>query len=218
MFDTPQLYKNISITAFFTAIALFFMLMISILNNGVTAQSFELVQDIETFTSEILAAETPLRWIMTFDNIFLTLYTTTIILLAIALKNDKNVWLVGIATAAVIFTGYLDLHENHDILTMVNAAKFGLPITSEHLINRMIWSQLKFHSSYLGFFLFSFALPGDTFLEKLLRWSLWTVYLPLGVLVYTFPNTAWDLGRYAFMLSGFVFLGLIFQRRARLAV
>ena len=218
MFETPQLYKNISITAFFTAIALFFMLMISILNNGVTAQSFELVQDIETFTSEILAAETPLRWIMTFDNIFLTLYTTTIILLAIALKNDKNVWLIGIATAAVIFTGYLDLHENHDILTMVNAAKFGLPITSEHLLNRMIWSQLKFHSSYLGFFLFSFALPGDTFLEKLLRWSLWTVYLPLGVLVYTFPNTAWDLGRYAFMLSGFVFLGLIFQRRARLAV
>ena len=71
----------------------------------------------------------------------------------------------------------------------------------------MILSQLKFHSSYLGFFLFAFVLPGDTFLEKLLKYSLWFGYLPIGILVYTFPNPAFELLRYLFMLTGLTILG-----------
>ncbi len=63
-------------------------------------------------------------------------------------------------------------------------------------------SQLKFHSSYLAFFLFAFVLPGDTFLEKLLKISLWLGYPLIGILVYTFPNPVFDLLRHLFMLSG----------------
>jgi len=59
----------------------------------------------------------------------------------------------------------------------------------------------------LGFFLFAFVLPGDTFLEKLLKTSLWFGYLPIGILVYTFPHPAFDLLRYLFMLAGLAILG-----------
>ena len=79
----------------------------------------------------------------------------------------------------------------------------------------MIWSQLKFHSSYLGFFLFAFILHSDTKLEKFLKISLWFGYLPIGVLVYTFPHPIFDLLRYFFMLAGLSILGWNYLVRYR---
>ena len=111
------------------------------------------------------------------------------------------------ALGAVLITAYLDLLENHDILTQLTTALQGLPITLADLQQRMIWSQLKFHSSYLGFFLFAFVLPADTFLEKLLKYSLWFGFPLIGILVYTFPNPIFDLLRYLFMLIGLAMLG-----------
>jgi len=102
----------------------------------------------------------------------------------------------------VLITAYLDLHENHDILTQLTTALNGLPIALADLQARMIWSQLKFHSSYLGFFQFAFVLPNNTLMEKLLKFSLWFGYLPVGVLVYTFPHPFLDLLRYLLMLAG----------------
>jgi hypothetical protein len=202
-----KIYKYLSITAFAAALMLALMLVVSIFNQGVTAQDFELVSDIESYTRDILAAEKPLRLILTFDNLFLTFYTAAFVFLAMAVRDETNGLLVAVGLVAVLITAYLDLLENHDILTQLTTALNGLPIALADLQERMIWSQLKFHSSYLGFFLFAFVLPGDTFLEKLLKFSLWFGYLPIGILVYTFPHPAFDLLRYIFMLSGLTILG-----------
>jgi len=202
-----QIYKYLFITAFAAALMLASMLVISIFNQGITAQNFELVSGVETYTNNILVAEKPLRMILTFDNLFLTFYTATFVFLAMAVRDEKNGLLVAVGLVAVLITAYLDLLENHDILTQLTTALHGLPITLGDLQERMIWSQLKFHSSYLGFFLFAFVLPSDTFLERLLKFSLWFGYLPIGILVYTFPHPAFELLRYLLMLAGLLLLG-----------
>ena len=202
-----DIYKFIAFPAFAAALMLAGMLTTSLLNGGVTAQDFEVVSDIESYTRNILAAENTLRIILTFDNLFLMFYTAAFIFLATDLWNKDNIWLVIVALGALIVTAYLDLHENHDILTQLTTALNGIAISPVDLQERMLWSQLKFHSSYLGFFLFAFVLHSDTFLEKFLKISLWFGYLPIGVLVYTFPSPIFDLLRYFFMLAGLTLLG-----------
>ena len=148
-----------------------------------------------------------LRLILTFDNLFLTFYTAAFVFLAMAVMDASNRLLVIVGLVAVLITTYLDLLENHDILTQLTTALHGLPIALADIQERMVLSQLKFHSSYLGFFLFAFVLPGDTILEKLLKVSLWVVYPLIGILVYTFPNPIFDFLRYFLMLSGLSILG-----------
>jgi len=153
--------------------------------------------------------------ILTFDNLFLMFYTAAFVFLAIELWDEDNIWLVAVALGALVITAYLDLHENHDLLTQLTTALHGMPISLADLQERMIWSQLKFHSSYLGFFLFAFILHSDTKLEKFLKISLWFGYLPIGVLVYTFPHPIFDLLRYFFMLAGLSILGWNYLVRYR---
>ncbi|MEA3336610.1 MAG: hypothetical protein U9R25_11915 [Chloroflexota bacterium] len=207
LMSTSQLYKYLSITAFAAALMLVGMLLVSLFNNGVTAQDFELVNDVDIYARGIVAAELPLRLILTLDNLFIMFYAAAFIFLAMAVRDESNSLLVTIALGAVLITAYLDLLENHDILTQLTTALHGLPIALADLQERMVWSQLKFHSSYLGFFLFAFVLPGDTFLEKLLKISLWVGYPLIGILVYTFPHPVFDWLRYALMLSGLTILG-----------
>ena len=213
-----QIYRYLSITAFAAVLMLAGMLVVTLFNRGVTAQDFELVTDVETYTREILTAEQPLRLILTLDNLFLTFYTAAFVFLAMAVWGDKNRLLVIVGLVAVLITAYLDLLENHDLLTQLTTALNGLPVALADLQERMIWSQLKFHSSYLGFFLFAFVLPGDTFLEKLLKVSLWVGYLPIGILVYTYPDFLggiFGLLRYLLMLSGLLLLAWNYHVRAR---
>ena len=202
-----EIYKFIAFPASAAALMLAGMLSTSLFSGGITAQNFETVSNVEDYTRNIIAAEIPLRIILTFDNLFLMFYTAAFIFLAIDTWNETNIWLVVVALGALVITAYLDLHENHDLMTQLTTAINGMPISLADLQERMLWSQLKFHSSYLGFFLFAFVLPADTILEKFLKISLWFGYLPIGVLVYTFPNHIFDLMRYFFMLGGLFILG-----------
>jgi hypothetical protein len=89
-----QVYKYLSITAFAAALMLVGMLSVSIFNGGVTAQDFKLVSDIERYSRDILAAEKPLRMILTLDNLFLTFYTAAFVFLAMSVRDEKNGLLV----------------------------------------------------------------------------------------------------------------------------
>ena len=84
-----DIYRYIFVTAFAAALMLAAMLLVSVFNNGVTAQHFEWVNDVETYTGEIVAAETPLRLILTFDYFFLTFYTATFVFLAMAISGTS---------------------------------------------------------------------------------------------------------------------------------
>ena len=101
------------------------MLSVPIFSGGVTAQDFELVSDIGIYTRDTLTAEQPLRIILTIDNLFLTFCTAAFVFLAMAVRDEKNGMLVSVGLVAVLITAYLDLLENHDILTQLTTALNG---------------------------------------------------------------------------------------------
>jgi hypothetical protein len=208
-----ELYLYITLTALVGAIALAVMLAISIFNGGITAQHFEVFADPQTYSSELLANEGSLRAILTSDSIFLAFYTAAVLFVALAVKNEDNAWLIGVSVAALVLTTFLDIHENQELLTFVQMANLNVAPTVEMLQARALWSAIKFNASYLSFFLLAFALPDKTTTEKFLRISLWVGFLPIGVLVYTFPNPLFALGRYLLMLAGLLILSWNYYQR-----
>ncbi|MBC8264338.1 MAG: hypothetical protein H8E47_09475 [Anaerolineales bacterium] len=213
-----RVYKYLSLTALAAGLALVGMLTVTLLNQGLTQQQFEIVTDVEVYARDLKAAEGPLRVILTLDNLFLVFYTAAFLFVTMAVKTDENRLIAYAGLGAILITTYLDLLENHHIMTMLTSITQGLPISLVEIQERMTWSQLKFHSSYLSFFLFAFVLPHDTLLEKGLRWSLWFVFLPVGVMVYTYPDFMggiFGLLRYILMLSGLLILAWNYFVRTR---
>lgn len=201
-----ELYLYITLLALAGAIALAGMLGVSLTQGGITAQHFEVFNDPQTYSAQLLANEGSLRAILTFDSIFLALYTGAVLCTALAVKNDENAWLIAVSVGALALTTFLDIHENQELLSFLQMAKVNLAPTVDMLHDRVLWSAVKFNSSYLSFFLLAFALPDKTTLEKILRISLWVAFLPIGVLVYTFPHPLFGLARYALMLGGLLML------------
>ncbi|MDA1330539.1 MAG: hypothetical protein O3B43_05690 [Chloroflexi bacterium] len=209
------LSRLIAISALGAAAMLAAMLAVSLLNGGATAQDFEVFQDPLSYTRDLLAAEGPLRAILTFDNLFLILYTAAFLLIAQAAWGKKSALLTIAALGAILITTYLDMQENAELLTFLTLAKNSFGVSAEMLARRMTLSQVKFLSSYLSFFLFAFLLPSDTFLEWLLKWSLWVLAPLVGVLVYTYPSNFFSLGRYLFMLSGLLLVAWNYWQRTK---
>lgn len=208
-----QLYRYIIVLALASALCMAGMLVAAFAQGGVTAQHFETFAAPEAYANDLLQHAGGLQAILTLDGLFIALYTATILLLAWAVKTDENAWLVAASVIALLVATFLDMHENAELLTFVQRAKVNTPLTTDLLHSRAVWSAVKFNASYLSFFLLAFALPKDTFLERFLRWGLWFVYLPIGVLVYTFPNPGFLLIRYAFMLGGLLMLAWNFHLR-----
>ena len=190
-------------------------MLVAALVHGTTAQAFEDFVDPAAYARSLLAFEGSIRTFITLDNLFLISYTGALLMLAIALKDENNRWLVAAAVGALLVTTYLDIHENNELLVFIQMAKAGFTPSVEMLHARALWSAVKFHSSYLSFFLIAFVLPQKTVLERFLRWSLWLGYVPIGILVYTFPNPWFALARYALMLGGLLILAWNFYLRSK---
>jgi hypothetical protein len=213
--DKKQIYLFITVLALASALALAGMLIVAFTQGGVTAQHFENFFEPQHYADELLRYETGIRAILGIDSLFLVLYTATVVFLALAVRDEKNSTLVGISILALLVATFLDIHENTDLLVFMQMAKENLVPTAEELHSRALWSGVKFQASYLSFFLLAFALPSKTFLEKFLRWSLWLGYVPVGILVYTFPNPLFSWARYVFMLSGLLILSWNFYLRSK---
>jgi len=213
-----QIYRYLSLTALAAGLALVGMLAAALLSRGVTQQRFEIVAGVDTYAGGLRAAEGPLRFILTLDNLFLVFYTAAFLFLVLTIEDSRSRLIAYTGLGAILITAYLDLLENHHIVTMLTSVSQGLPISVVEIQEQMTWSQLKFHSSYLSFFLFAFVLPHDTLLEKVLRWSLWFLFLPVGVMVYTYPDFMggiFGLLRYILMLAGLLILAWNFYWRFR---
>ena len=156
-------------------LVLLFMLTVSLASDGVTAQAFEMVDEPTSYAERLVAATDMLRLVLTLDSFFIILYSAAFVLLAGIVRKRGNALIVYVALAALLLTAFLDFAENFSLFSMLAAAQAGTGPGAEEIQSRMIWSALKFHSSYLGLFLLAFALPRSTLLEKLLRLSLWLV-------------------------------------------
>lgn len=145
-----------------------------------------------------------LRAAIGLDNLFIVLYSTMFLGLgALLWKETPRRAVLGVSLGLLGATAILDLFENMHFLAMISAATQGMGVAGGQ-IGLQVWESLvKFHVSYLGLFLLSFALPRDTAVDRalvlLLRW----VQLPVGLLVYlTPPAIAVPLvmARFAFFL------------------
>jgi len=208
------LTRNIARLALAAGLALTALLVASLLQ-GSADQSYETFQAPSQYAAMLLANETSVRTYVAIDSVFVLLYTALFILLAIALKTADTLWLVVVGLAALLITTYLDIHENNELLVFLQMARQGVEPSAEMVHARALWSAIKFHSSYVSFFLFAFVLPDKTRWERVLRWSLWLGYVPAGILVYAFPNAWFELARFFFMLLGLFLLAWTFQARTR---
>lgn len=215
-----RLHRFVAVNSGLSATMLLGMFAMGLASGGFTPQRFETVFAPDAYAAALIDGEWPMRVVLTLDNLFLTFYTAAFIFLAVSLwdvAGGKFRLPIGIGLGLTMVTTVLDLHENHDLLTQLTMALQGLPLELADIRERMIWSQLKFHCSYVGLFLIAFALPHDTAPEKLLKYSLWAGYLPVGIAVYTFPHPLMSLLRIVLMLSGFVLLGWTAWQRAKRA-
>lgn len=209
--------KIISRLAFVAGILILAMFLIT-LTTGVSQEKFEITQTSADYTRALVAAQNPLRLIFTVDLVFITVFTTLFIILPQYLKNGDRIRsaIANVAIGAMLVCGFLDYFEDLHILTMLHGAVKEIPLTQNQIAAQMLVSMLKFCASYLSLFLLAFILPGETLPEKTLKYSLWFVQLPVGVLVYTAPENlhlAFNLARFAFMVAGFFLLGYVFMKK-----
>ena len=209
-----QIYKNLFRTALGAGMAMLGMLLTSLFAaNHITQQHFEFFSSSGVYATELMEASGTLRIILSFDNAFVVLYAASFIFLFMALWHKEKTMNLIAGLVAVLATGLLDFYENHHILTFITMAEKGVSINADDIANQMTLSQLKFHLSYLSFFLFAFSMPNNTFLEKLLKYSLFFLQLPIGVLVYTSPQhikPVFEILRYSFMLGGLLLIAYNF--------
>lgn len=208
------LERNIARMALAAGLVLAAMLVAMVLQ-GSAETSFDTFMPPAEYAGNLLQHETAVRTYVALDSLFVLFYTALFVLLAVALKNAENMWLVAAGLGALLITTYLDVHENNELLVFIQMAQQGVLPTAEVVYARALWSAIKFHSSYVSFFLMAFVLPDKTTLERGLRWSLWLGYVLFGVLVYAFPSPWFTLARFFFMLVGLFLLAWNFHLRAR---
>lgn len=208
--------KIISLLSLIAGLCVFSMFLIAILT-GVSQERFEVAQTVESYTKGLIAAENPLRLTFTIDLVFICIFTTLFVFLTQYLKTNDRVTnaIADVALGAILICGFLDFHEDLHILTMLRNATHNLPIEQSEISSQMLFSMIKFCASYLSLFLLAFLLPNKTLTEKLLKYSLWFVQLPVGALVFTAPENLhllFSLIRFVFMVSGFFLVAYNFSK------
>lgn len=204
-----KLVKNNAIIA---AVLVLAMLGIFILT-GIGQDPLQYVHSTIEYKEILLHNPSVLRLAIGLDNAFILFYVTLFLALGLIIsKQKKFTILVSTATALIFITGVLDILENMHFFTMISSAQNGFAI-SENEIKIQVWESLvKFHISYIGLYILSFALPSTNVKEKILCFLLRWVQWPVGMLIYITPiNIAKPLVlvRFAFFLTALVVLATI---------
>ena len=198
--------KNNAVIA---AVLIFGMLLIFLLT-GIGQDPLQYVHSISNYRDILLHNPGTLKFAIGLDNAFILFYLTIFLALGLMISKLGNLNILGKAAILLIFTtGILDILENMHFLTMISSAQEGF-IVSENEIKVQVWESLiKFHISYIGFYLLSYVLPTTTIQEKilcfLLRWFQW----PVGMLIYITPIEIAKplvLVRFAFFLTALILL------------
>jgi hypothetical protein len=156
-----------------------------------------------------------LRLNLGLDNLFIIVYCAFFVLLAVRLRGVLSPVTIAVALAALLLTGLLDALENHHILVILHALQHGAPLSSDELKFQMVESNLKFHASYVGSFLFAFGFLRLGGLGRVIAWLLWLGYVPLGMIAFAVPaeiTVPFALARTAFFVLAFALAGIHFLR------
>lgn len=211
--NNRKIISKLSLIAGFCLLSMFSVTLFS----GVSQEQFEIAQEVAVYTRNLRLSENYLRLIFTIDIFFICVFITLFVFLTQYLKTDNRVLnaVADVSLGAMLICGFLDFYEDLHILTMLHNALQDLPIADSQINSQMLFSMIKFCSSYLSLFLLAFLLPKQTIPEKLLKYSLWFCLLPAGTLVYTAPpnlHLFFNLIRFIFMISGFFILAYNFSK------
>jgi hypothetical protein len=193
-------------------------MVVAILITRGSQDFFQTARSIEAYGAYLATPLVPLglRLNLGLDNLFMIFYGTFFIVLTVRLRELLDPRLLGVALAAMMLTVVLDSIENHHIMTMVHAIQNGLPLSTTDGQLQMIASQVKFHSSYLAVFLFSFGFLRFGRLGRIIAIVLWC-YIPCGVLISVMPvesAKALVLGRTIFFVFAFILSAVLFFSQA----
>ncbi len=208
--------KIISSLALVAGLCIFAMFLVTVFT-GISQEQFEITQNVTNYANNLVAAQNPLRLIFSIDIVFICVFVTLFVFLTQYLKRGDFVSdaIADVALGAMLICGLLDFHEDLHILTMMHSAINSLPIEPSQIQMQMLFSMIKFCASYLSLFLLAFLLPSRTFTEKILKYSLLFLQVPIGALVYTAPENLqllFNLIRFVFMISGFILLAYNFSQ------
>lgn len=216
--EKHHLFRYASFTALTAAIAMSVMVIIMFLYPQANVLRFEKVNLVVVYTSYLLQAGLPLRIIMTVDHLFLILAASTFLLIASALKNERNVLIMYVISLPILITAYLDIYENHHIMSMFVSALQNIPITQEEINQQAVLSLVKFHGGNMIYFLLAFFLPTKTTYEKVFRYILLFALVPLSVIRYSFQDMMTEsVVPYIPIAAGFFFASYIFYKWSKTA-
>jgi len=156
-----------------------------------------------------------LRLNLGLDNLFIVAYCAFFVFLAVRLRDLLNGVVIGVGLGAILLTGLLDAIENHHIMAVLQAFQNAAPISSGELQLQMIASNVKFHGTYVGSFLFAFAFYRLGGLGRVIAYLLWFGYVPLGMITFAVPaemTTPFALIRTVFFVLAFALAGVLFWR------
>lgn len=184
---------------------------------GIGQDPLQSVWTPDEYTAILLRNPPVLRTGIGLDNLFIVLYSSMFLAIGTSLWDRSRSRTPLVASLSLLaITALLDLLENMHFMTMLSAALQGIEITRSRILLQVWESLVKFHCSYLGLFLLSFALPAESRVERLLCIALRWVQLPVGLLIYlTPPPVSFPLVivRFTFFFFALLALASIFGAR-----
>lgn len=195
--------------------------------HAVSQQTFELLFNLSDYQKMLSEQQAPLRVILGLDNLFIACYAGAVIFLVKALRNDHHSLELTIILCFVLAGAVLDYAENHHILAMIFALNAGIPLELGAIEGQMVASALKWHFGFFAFFLVGFVFKPENQLERVFRWALWYVQMPMGIFYYvsieshglgsmgssSILETSLFVIRYINLIVGFFFFGFVFDQR-----
>jgi hypothetical protein len=203
----------------FLASAIVVVMVAAILATGFFSQEFFELAPSPAFVADQLRDQPQhalgLRINLGLDNFFIVVYSAFFVLLAVRLRTVLSPVTIAVALTALLLTALLDAIENHHILLMLHDFQHGAAISAEELQWQMVVSNLKFHGSYVGAFLFAFGFYRLGGLGRVIAWLLWFGYVPLGIITFVVPVeivVPFALARTVFFVLVFALGGIYFLR------
>jgi hypothetical protein len=206
--------RTASVLAGVTAIV-FFLLLGVVLTHSISQQYFELVHTPEKYTEELVKHSSALNVIFVLDNIFIILYTSMTLFTIKTLHKNAPSFVAISAIVLISLVAVLDFLENFHIYALMQQARNGIIASAEAISWQSAESMMKWHLAYFAFFMLGFLAPAGNVMEKILKYSLWFLFVPAGVLVYATVDTGYAAVfqwiRYLNLLSGFILICLIMR-------
>ena len=190
-------------------------MVIASLVTGATQETHEHFHPPAEYATNLLAHPAGVRLVFALDIAFLALYTGFFAALAAYLHAVGRPF-TRLALGALLAVSFLDIVEDHNILSFLSLAEAGQPIDVSDIRLQEVISSTKFSISYVSLFLFGIAIPRTDPISWTLSLFLTVGTLFTAVLGYGAPP-AWrdslDNGRWVGFLVGFV-IAILWLRKA----